>query len=68
MGGLRTYKTIDGTRADRIDQKNCDVHEKDREDEGQHRSGDWQDRDEALNATTQARGAWKKATAAQSAD
>lgn len=68
MGGLETYKTIDGTRADRIDQENCDVQEKDCEDEGQHCSGDWQDRDEALNATAQAKGAWKIVRAAQSAD
>lgn len=62
---LDTYKTVNGTRTDRIDQVNCDVHEEDCEDEGQHRGGGWQ---EALDATAQARGAWKNATAAQSAD
>lgn len=68
MGRLETYKTVDGTCADRIDQINCDVHEEDREDEGQHRGGGWQDRDEELNATARAGRAWKKATAAQTAD
>lgn len=65
MGLLDTYKTVNGTRTDRIDQVNCDMHEEDCEDEGQHRGGGWQ---EALGATAQARGAWKNATAAQSAD
>lgn len=58
IGLLDTYKTVNGTRTDRIDQINCDVHEEDGEDEGQHRGGGWQ---EALDATAQARGACKNA-------
>jgi hypothetical protein len=55
VGGSETYKAVNGACTNRIDQVNCDVHEEDCEDEGQHRGGGWQDRDEALNATAQAR-------------
>lgn len=55
MGGLETYKAVNCACPNRIDQVDCDVHEKDREDEGQHRGGGWQDRDQASNATAQAR-------------
>lgn len=44
------------------------MHKEHRKHKGEHCGGDWQDRDEVLEVTAQARNAWSKAKIAQSAD